>query len=265
MFELKRIVRFAVGGTPAQAPTLPNGYAGSPPMAGLGAQYELEISCRGMLGQHTGYLSDIKTIDRAARSTAIPLIAGAFAGSPGVEAGELLPAIVAALAHELNGLFSHVSWNLTPYYRVEMSASDTSTVLLRQRFDFAAAHRLHNPILSDQENRDLFGKCNLPSGHGHNYQIEPCVAAALDADGHQRFLLRQLEEITGRVIIERFDHKHLNLDAPEFAQPGGVNPTVENIARVCFDLLAPHISRGGATLRNVTVWETDRTSCTYPA
>ncbi len=244
---------------------MPNGYAGNPPMVGLGAHYELEISCRGELGPHTGYLSDIKVIDRAVRSAAVPLVSRAIAAPPGTEPGELLPALVAALARELKGLLAHVAWNLTPYYRVEMSASDTSTVLLRQRFDFAAAHRLHNPALSDQENRDLFGKCNLASGHGHNYQIEPCVAVALDADGHQRFLLRQLEEITGRVIIERFDHKHLNLDAPEFASPGGVNPTVENIARVCFDLLEPHIGRGGATLRDVTVWETDRTSCTYPA
>jgi len=163
----------------------------------------------------------------------------------------------------MSGLLGAVTWRLSPYYSVAMDAADTSTALLRQKFDFAAAHRLHNPSLSEVENRQLFGKCNLPSGHGHNYQVEPCVA--VEVGGACRFGLVQLEEITGRVIIERFDHKHLNLDCPEFAQPGGVNPTVENIARVCYELLAPHIRDAGASLRSLTVWETDRTSCSYPA
>jgi 6-pyruvoyltetrahydropterin/6-carboxytetrahydropterin synthase len=69
-------------------------------------------------------------------------------------------------------------------------------------------------------------------------------------------------------IIQRFDHKYLNVDTQEFrAEAGGLNPSVENIAKVCFDLLAPAIRRAapGVELRSITVWETDRTSCTYPA
>ena len=233
-------------------------------MTGLGAHYELEVACRGNLGPQTGYLLDIKAIDRAARASAVPIIAEAFARSPQTQPGELLPSLVEAMAHELRGTDVALVWKLSPYYRVEMSAADTRTVLLRQKFDFAAAHRLHNPDLSDEENRELFGKCNSPTGHGHNYQVEPCVAVTLDARGRQNLTARRLEELTARVLIDRFDHKHLNLDAPEFAPHTGVIPTVENIARVFFDLLAPHIKDAGADLRSITVWETDRTSCTYP-
>jgi len=262
VFELKRIVRFAVGNRTPHAPITPNGFSANPPMVGVGAHFELVIACRGMVGTHTGYLTDIKLIDRAARNAAVPLIEHAYSHNAHAEPGSILPQIIEGLSRELGALLWGVVWRLSPYYSVAMNVTDTRTVLLRQRFDFAAAHRLHNPSLSDSQNVALFGKCNWPSGHGHNYQVEPCVAIALGEGGEQRFSVRDLEAITGRVLIDRFDHKHLNLDAPEFASPGGINPTVENIARVFFDLLAPHVRSAGGVLRSLTVWETDRTSCT---
>jgi 6-pyruvoyltetrahydropterin/6-carboxytetrahydropterin synthase len=75
-----------------------------------------------------------------------------------------------------------------------------------------------------------------------------------------------LEAITDAAVIQRFDHKHLNEDTREFASVGGLNPSVENIAKVVFDLLAPEIARASpdAQLRSITVWETDRTCATYP-
>jgi 6-pyruvoyltetrahydropterin/6-carboxytetrahydropterin synthase len=176
----------------------------------------------------------------------------------------VLVAIVPALSDALPVRLSRVLWRVTPYYGVGMSATDRTTVSIRQRFDFAAAHRLHVDALSDERNRELFGKCNNPSGHGHNYQIEPEVEVDLDERGVPSLGLADLERLTDELVVQRFDHKHLNLDTSEFG-PGGLNPSVENIARVSFELLAGPIGRAGARLRRVTVWETDRTRATYPA
>lgn len=129
--------------------------------------------------------------------------------------------------------------------------------VIRQQFEFAASHRLDCESLSPQENRRLFGKCNNEAGHGHNYRVE--VAVAIDPGSP--FSLADLEAVVSRVLIERFDHKYLNVDCAEFAD---LNPSVENIARVSHDLLEPELAAAAMKLRAVTVWETDKTSCTYP-
>lgn len=146
---------------------------------------------------------------------------------------------------------------------------ETNVALLRQKFEIAAAHRLHVPSLSDEENRRLFGRCANPSGHGHNYIIEPCVEVPVGgADG--RFGLVELERVTIAAIVEPFDHRNLNTDCPQFDQSrGGVNPSVENISRVFYGLLAPAIAAAGkggsgVKLRSITVWETEKTSSTFP-
>ena len=140
-------------------------------------------------------------------------------------------------------------------------------VLIRQRYEFSAAHRLHVPGLSDQENREVFGKCNNPNGHGHNYVLETRVRMTLSPAGRQPITLLDIERLTEESVIEPLDHKHLNLDTEEFADGTGVIPTVENIARICHDLLTrPVAALGeGISLRSVRVWETDRTSSEYPA
>ena len=141
------------------------------------------------------------------------------------------------------------------------TASLSPRVIVRQMLEFSAAHRLHVPSLDDDENARIFGKCNNPAGHGHNYRIEPSV----EVDPERPISVDAIERITDAVVIERFDHKHLNEQTEEFASQGGLNPSVENIARVCFGLLDRPIADAGGMLRAVTVWETDRTSCTYPA
>ena len=136
-------------------------------------------------------------------------------------------------------------------------------VLISQQFEFSAAHRLHSPDLDEAANRQTFGKCNNPSGHGHNYRLEPIVSTPLAAtDGAATFDLRHLEQIVDETVIQRFDHTHLNLDTTEFAQ---LNPTLEHIAKVCYDLLEPRIDEAGGRLVRIRVWETEKSSCTYPA
>lgn len=233
-------------------------------MRGLGAHYELEITCGGVPDATSGYLVNIKIIDQAARRSVIPMIAKAFNERPLTEPAALMPELSRRLAEELEHPLVRLAWKLTPTYAVEMDMSDVDSVMIRQRFDFAASHRLHTPLLSDEENRALFGKCNSESGHGHNYQVEPTVAVSLDDSSNgSAFTLQTLEQLTDELVVDHFDHKHLNLDTEEFG-PNGLNPSVEHIARVCYERLEAPVADHGARLVAVTVWETDRTSCTYP-
>jgi len=266
MVRLTRTVRFAVNPEGGGGAEDPNTYAGSPAIRGLGRHYEIEVACVGRPDGRTGYLVDIKDIDRATRGVVVPAIERACRETPGAEAGVVLAPLLGPLAAALPARLEWVAWRLTPYHRVQMSPEAPQVVLIRQRFDFSAAHRLHVPGLSEAENRERFGKCNNPEGHGHNYQVEPCVRTALHPAG-PGLTLEALERLVEGAVIERLDHKHLNRDVPEFAPGTGLNPTVENIAKVCFDLLAGRIGREapGSTLVSVTVWETDRTSATYPA
>jgi 6-pyruvoyltetrahydropterin/6-carboxytetrahydropterin synthase len=244
-------------------------------MRGLGRHYELVVRVRGEVDATTGYLVNIKEIDQAVRAAAVPLITEACRTRPETDPAALMPGVFGAVRGALRPETVAVRLCLSPYYSVEMEAAGAGNgvVLLRQRFDFAASHRLHVPALSEGENRALFGKCNNPSGHGHNYQFEPCVevragAGSGGAGGNRGFGLQELEAVAQRVLIERYDHKNLSADLPEFRTgEAGVNASVEQIARVFYERLAPAIgeaSGGLARLRHITVWETDRTSSTYP-
>jgi len=278
MVTLSRLVRFAVNppGPLPQELTAPgaadsNGFAGVPAMHGLGRHYELEILCRGEPDPATGYFLDIKVIDRAARMTVIPAITLACFETPHAQPQRVLAGAMIALDAQLRGTLYSVRWMLSPYYSVELTmqstGSPTHTALVRQRFEIAAAHRLNAPTLTDEQNRTYFGKCNNPSGHGHNYVIEPCVAVPVGADADSMaFTVSQLERLVDRAIIAPYDHKHLNIDTAAFDQskPGGVNPSVENIAKVFFEALAPLVAASGVTLHSIRVWETEKTSASYP-
>ncbi len=268
MLTLRRTVRFSInppGVTPGvEDPPSPNGFAANPAMRGLGRHYEIDVECRGEADPTTGYLVDIKTIDHAVRTAALPIIKAACADRPQTDPAALIGSIRDAVAPLLPAPIERIRWRLSPYYAVEMATTHPDRVLLRQKFDFAAAHRLHIPSLSEADNRKLFGKCNNPAGHGHNYQIEPVVALPASS----RFTLADLERLTESAVIDRFDHKHLNCDTEEFAQGTGLNPSVENMARIFFGLLSAAITAqfgSEAALVSMTVWETDRTCATYPA
>lgn len=269
---LSRTVRFCVNPDASNAGA--NGYAGRPAMRGLGRYYELTAAVRGRPDPDTGYILGIQDVDAAIRAAVIPLIDAACRDTPTREPAALLPDLWTRAAAALPRPLERLTWALTPRYQVEIAMHHQTQpgdprpprVLIRHAFDFAAAHRLHSPALSDDENRAVFGKCNNPSGHGHNYRVEPAVS--IPADQADRFDLARLEAAVDHAVIAPFDHKHLNHDCPEFnTDQGGVIPSVERIAMVCHDRLAQPVRDllPGAELLRVTVWETDRTSCTYPA
>ena len=272
MATLSRTVRFCINpgdqDTAATEHASHNGYGGHPSSRGWARYYEIQALCRGTPEAHTGYLINIKDIDRAVRAAAVPLVARACRETPQADPAALRPALCdavnGALGGRLPGSLSGLTLRLTPYYRLSMDPADTTTVTIRQRFDFAASHRLHVPELSEDENRRIFGRCNNRNGHGHNYQVEPAVDVTLTDRGEPAISLQEIERITDETLIDPFDHTHLNEDTEQFSWEDGVNPSVENIARVFYEELRAAIERPGVKLREVTVWETERTSCTYP-
>lgn len=123
-------------------------------------------------------------------------------------------------------------------------------VYLTRKIEFSASHRYNNPALSPEENRQVFGKCNNPHGHGHNYTLEVTVAGEADPVTGMVLDLRELKQILEREVIERMDHRFLNYEVPELA---GQIPTCENVARLIWQLLEPKITQG--RLHRVRLYE----------
>lgn len=260
MLHLRRTVRFCLDDSDAPTPPRHNGHAGWPPMRGLGRYYEIQIHCIGKADPVTGYFINIREIDQAFAQHALPVLRQAVGNRPAeAPLGTLLQRVLEALQPPLNHTVASLCLQLTPFYSLAIRSDQMRHVTMRQQFDFSAAHRLHVPHLSDEENRRIFGKCNNPAGHGHNYQLEVAVEAPIGPDGRV-VELEKLDALVDGVVIQKLDHKHLNMDVPEFAQ---LNPTVENIARVIFELLETAVGELGVRLAEVSVWETPKTVCTY--
>jgi 6-pyruvoyltetrahydropterin/6-carboxytetrahydropterin synthase len=125
---------------------------------------------------------------------------------------------------------------------------------------FNAAHRLHNPQWSDEKNREVFGLCNNPNYHGHNYELEVKVSGEVDPETGYLIDLKILKDLIKEEVEERFDHKNLNLDTEEFKD---LNPTAENICYVIWQRLRSRLEdRYDLTVR---LYETPRNYVEYPA
>ena len=124
---------------------------------------------------------------------------------------------------------------------------------------FNAAHRLHNPSWDDEKNKVVFGKCNNPNYHGHNYELEVKVVGEPDARTGFVMDIKSLSDLIKREIHSRFDHKNLNLDTDEFKD---LNPTAENIAKVIYTILRQKISK--QFYLQVRLYETERNFVEYP-
>ena len=133
-------------------------------------------------------------------------------------------------------------------------------VSVYRREHFNAAHRLTNPSWDMEKNDAIFGKCNNPSYHGHNYEMDVKVAGIPDPETGFVIDLKLLSDIINEYVIEKFDHKNLNLDLKEFSN---LNPTTENIVIVIYDILRAKIDRGLDL--QVRLYETPRNFAEYPA
>ncbi len=266
MVELTRTIRFCLDGqssvTGDAAGAMHNSFSAWPAMRGLGRYYEIHVRCRGDVDPQTGYFINIKHIDAAVRTTVLPHLDALVSGPVNTAAlpmGAIMRQIIDLLQSPLAGSVVDVRFLLTPRYSLSIRSHDMDHVLIRQQFEFSAAHRLHVPAYSEERNREIFGKCNNPSGHGHNYQLEVCIRSPIDAEGHT-CAVELIDALVDETVIQKLDHKHLNLDVPQFAS---LNPSVENIAKVIHEMLTPALPALGVSLEEVSVWETGKTVCTY--
>jgi 6-pyruvoyltetrahydropterin/6-carboxytetrahydropterin synthase len=130
--------------------------------------------------------------------------------------------------------------------------------VVTRRVHFNAAHRLWSPTFSEAENERMFGVCNNPNFHGHNYNLDVSVAGDIDSVTGYVFDINQLKQVVEECVVRHLDHKNLNLDVPWFRD---LNPTAENIAVVCWRRLVPAVRP--ATLVRIRLWETERNYVDY--
>ena len=124
-------------------------------------------------------------------------------------------------------------------------------VYLTRKAEFSASHYYHNPAFSAEENRRIFGKCNNPNGHGHNYTLEVTVKGYVDRQSGFVVDLKQLKEIMNREVLDALDHRFLNKEVAEFEK---TIPTTENLAIAIWKRLKPKLRV--AELHRVRVYET---------
>jgi 6-pyruvoyltetrahydropterin/6-carboxytetrahydropterin synthase len=257
MFRLTREVRFAINQAddPQLCSAPANGYGGFPSLTGFGPYLSLAVTLSGPLDPVSNYLVNIKQIDATVRDRVIATVAAAV-HSGGVTPPRLIGRIFQKLEAWPPLRLEKLQLNLSPYLSVEARASERPMIRLSQKFEFSATHRLHNPGATAEENRRIFGKCNNPHGHGHNYEVQVTLLGEPDDYG-LLVAVPEFERTVAITLIDRFDHRNLNVEVPEFRD---LIPTVENIAVTAYKLLKPKFA---GKLASVTVWETPKTWCEY--
>ena len=275
MLTLTRKVTFFAGHvyrggglTPAELKNL-FGVAAEP--SGHGHNYVLELSVRGPVDPIDGMVVNIKTVDLELKqlltsidhkmlNDAMPEFASE------VPTTERLAQILWSHIPETIGAAHRVSIRLEehPGMSVEILGENPAMVHLTRAIEFSASHRLHSEKLSEEENWRLYGKCNNPNGHGHNYVAEITVKGEPDKRTGIVIDLGKFEALLEEEVDRRFDHKHLNLDTNYFKESPA---TAENIAIVIWNLIADKIPAcrdgGKVELQRVRLIETARSWFDY--
>jgi 6-pyruvoyltetrahydropterin/6-carboxytetrahydropterin synthase len=269
VFRLTREVRFAINDAPDNDPPggklsdgqlqhpPANSYAGYPSLTGLGRYLVLRVTMAGELDPQSQYIINIKQIDELVRDQLVEVQQMFDSGRPTPR--RVLVFLYHAIERALPGQPSELTLATSPLQTYTIHRREFPMMRLSTRFEFSASHRLHNPAMSDEENRNCFGKCNNPHGHGHNYELQVTLTGTPDNNG-VLIAVPAFERIVKEIVIDRFDHKNLNEELPEFQN---VIPSVENIAKTIYGMLKPALTIADAKLASVTVWETAKTWCEY--
>lgn len=263
MHKLARQVRFSIN------PFLPadvsgfNPFTSEPTGEGLAIFLELAVEIAGEVDKATGFVVNVSEIDKKVRQYTVPIFAqrlrdefraGRNIGWQGIV--ELLEAAKQVLSDKFGtGRVSEIGLKLNPLRKMTLSCEGKDMVYLSEKFDFSATHKLWNKDFPEAKNVEMFGKCANPTGHGHNYIVEVTVEMAQRG---KDFDITAFERAVDAELITTLDHKNLNQDVAEFKK---TNPTVENIAVFAWHKLIGRFSSG--KLNRITVWETEKTSCTY--
>ena len=263
MHRLTRCVRFSVNPFLNVQSEGSNSYVSKPTGEGLALFLELHVEVTGDLDESTGFIINASDIDKRVQRYAVPVFVKRIAQEfriPRHVSFFCLTQILGNAWKNLSGKFekvclSRLALKLNQSRTMAIDSEDCDMVYFSEKFEFAATHKLWNDSFTEQENLDTFGKCANPSGHGHNYIIEVTIKVST---GMVNFCISDFEKIVNRELISHIDHKNLNLDIEHF---GRVNPTVENITSFAWDRLLGEFNE--AQLHSITIWENDRTFCTY--
>ncbi|MBN1393095.1 MAG: 6-carboxytetrahydropterin synthase [Sedimentisphaerales bacterium] len=263
MHNLSRLVRFSIN------PFLPedkngfNSFASRPAGEGLAIFFELCVKLAGEVEPATGLIVNVSNVDEQVREYVVPEFSrqirkdfrqGSHIGL--FEVTKLLKSAWGQLADKFGeAKLKELNLSLNPFRKVGIDSEDCKMSYFSEKFEFAATHKLWNDNFSDQRNREVFGKCANPSGHGHNYIVEVMIRRPADK---RDFSIGDFEKVVDNEFIKVVDHKNLNIDVPYFAR---AIPTVENIATFAWESLSGKF--GEAVLHCVTIWETDKTYCSY--
>jgi len=263
MHKLARKVRFSIN------PFLPadskgfNSYTSEPSGEGLAIFLELAVELTGEVEPATGFVVNVVDIDKHVREHIVPLFSERIkeyfrqARHIGLwDLAELLKTGWGRLAASFEpARLSGLTLALNPFRKIAVDRKNCKMIYFSEKFEFAATHQLWNYEFSNEQNLQFFGKCANPAGHGHNYILEITVKIQT---GGKDFRIADFEETVSNEVINLLDHKNLNAEVAEFSR---TNPTVENIAVFVWEKIVGKFSQ--AKLHCVTVWETDKTYCSY--
>ena len=261
MHKLVRQVRFSVNPF-REAGAGYNSFAGKPAGEGVAFYFDLSLGLVGEIDGSTGFFINIIEIDRLVRLCVVPIFEERIRRSMAereqlgsVEICEMLKSSCDVLSGRFGkGHLVEMTLKMDPFRKFAVDCEGWGMLYFSEKFEFAAMHKLWCEDFSEEKNFAVFGKCAHPSGHGHNYTIEVTVKAASSED----ISVGKFEKVVDENLIELLDHKNLNADIGFF---GKENPTVENIAIFAWESLKGVLK--GVSLHSVTVWETDKTCCTY--
>lgn len=263
MHKLTRCVRFSINPFLSEENEGFNSFVSKPAGEGLSIFLELSVEVAGEVEPATGFVVNVADIDKSVREFAVPVFAerirqdfrraqhiGFFA------VAELLKSAWNRLTDKFGpAQLSKLSLKLNPFRKVAICSRDLEMVYFSEKFEFAAMHKLWNNDFSEEQNLKVFGKCANPAGHGHNYIVEVTIKMPINENG---FHISDFERVVDNELIKLVDHKNLNADVSQFSK---TNPTVENITAFAWNRLVGKF--GQAALHCVTVWETDKTYCSY--
>lgn len=241
-----------------------NSYASNPTGEGVGLYLALWVDLESELNRDTGFVINVSEIDKLIRSRVIPKINRWFQAffvnrkTPTLWdtvalLGTCRPIVEAGFPDKK---VKQLRLELNPFRQITISSEDVTMFTFSEKFEFAAMHRLWNNQFNEAANYEMFGKCANPAGHGHNYILEVQVKSTIEEV--EPGWVSDYQQVVKEEFLNMVDHKNLNVDVPGFEK---FNPTVENLAYFAWEKLEGKFKN--SKLVKVTVWENDRTFCSY--
>jgi len=264
MHTLSRQIRFSIDPFSADQSWGYNSYASKPGVEGLGFYFALWVDLESRLNPDTGFVVNVSEIDKVVRQKAFPVfkraISIAMDNKHSLQLIELVE-ILKLCFKEIDESFDRqrlvqLQLELNPYRTISIQAEDAEMFTFSEKFEFSAMHQLWNERFDEEKNFELFGKCANVAGHGHNYVLE--VSISLSTASARSGGIYEFEKVVEKEFLGLVDHKNLNLDVPGFEN---LNPTVENLAYYAWEKLEGKFENG--QLAKITIWENDRTFCSY--